>query len=207
VLVKICGLTRVEDAMAAVEYGADMIGLIFAESPRRVSLPESRRIALAVGGRARLVGVFVDEDPETVIRTAEETGLDLVQLHGKESPEYCHSIPGEVIKSFRVKDRDSLSRIEDYRRSVSYVLLDTFIPGVAGGTGRTFDWSLTAQMSRHPVPWLLSGGISPENVSEAIQKCSPAGVDVAGGVEVRPRVKDTEMIRQFILQAKGGSSV
>jgi phosphoribosylanthranilate isomerase len=206
VLVKICGLTREEDAAASVKWGADMIGLIFAPSPRRIGLPESKRVAGAVRGRACLVGVFVDEDPSTVIRTVEETGLDMIQLHGEESPDYCRSMPGEVIKSFRVKDRESLERIEDYRDSASYLLLDTFIPGLAGGTGRTFDWSLTERMSRQPIPWFLSGGISPENVSEAVKKCAPTGVDVAGGVELRPGVKDHRLIRQFILKAKGGSS-
>ncbi len=218
-IVKICGLTRTEDAIAAVEAGADMIGFVLAPSPRRVT-PENAaamigaarsaavRRSAAPGARALLaVGVFVDEKPDTVAWMAKALGLDLVQLHGNESPTYCASMPVGVIKAFLVKDEGSLDGLEGYAGVVDYVLLDTYLSGRAGGTGQSFDWSIAAGMEGHPVPWLLAGGLTPATVGEAARRCRPHGVDVSGGVEVRPGVKDHGLIRQFIANAKGGCRV
>jgi len=205
VIVKICGLTRVEDAAAAAEAGADMVGFVFAPSPRTVSVASAREMSRAVSGAGTLkVGVFVDAEAGFVRWTVEETGLDLVQLHGRESPAYCRSLPVGVIKAVRVKDNSSLEEAKPYLETVRFLLLDSWRPGLPGGTGLTFDWSLAEGVGKCGVPWLLAGGLHAGNVAQAVAACRPDGVDVSGGVEAEPGVKDHQLMRRFIEAARGG---
>ena len=206
-IVKICGLTRVEDALAAVDAGADLIGLVFAESPRRITLSRAREISRAVGSGALKVGVFVDEDPGVVAETIEGAGLDLVQLHGSETPGYCRDIHAGIIKAIRVRDGESLLAAAAFTGSAEYLLLDSHVPGVAGGTGKIFDWSLTGEFGDLPRPWILAGGLTPENVAGAVKAALPDGVDVSGGVEKEPGIKDGRLITDFIDRVKGGQRV
>ncbi len=210
-IVKICGLTCTEDALAARDAGADLLGFVFANSPRRVSPEQARKIVAALaaappsprGTRHLTVGVFVDEHPDTVNRIVESVGLDLVQLHGDESPDYCRSMPVPVIKAFRVQAEGSLEALKSYLGAARYLLLDRYRPGAAGGTGETFDWSLAEGMAEFGIPWFLAGGLHPANVAGAIAHCRPDGVDVSSGVESSPGVKDHRLIREFIFKAKG----
>jgi phosphoribosylanthranilate isomerase len=142
------------------------------------------------------VGVFVDEEAGVVKDIAETAGLDWVQLHGQESPEYCRSLQRRVIKGFRIKDAHSLSLLLDYRESVQAFLLDTYKAGTAGGTGETFDWTL-ARQAKELGTIILAGGLTPGNVAQAIKAVQPSAVDVASGVEAEPGKKDPEKLRTF----------
>jgi phosphoribosylanthranilate isomerase len=205
--VKICGITNAQDAFIALEAGADLLGLnFFPPSPRFVTPQEAGQIVRQIRGphpTACLVGVFVDEDPASVQQIMARCDLDYAQLHGEEPPEWTTALLDrglKVIKAFRVRDGTSLAGIE--RHQATAYLLDTYVPGQAGGTGQTFDWQLATQASaRGPV--ILAGGLTPANVAEAIRTARPWGVDVASGVEAEPGRKDPTMVRQFIAAAKG----
>ncbi len=192
--VKICGITDVDTALVAAEAGANAIGLVFAPSRRHVSVEDARAIASAAPPFLTKVGVFVDEDPSRVNELATACGLDLVQLHGQESPDVCAASTRPVIKAIRVADASSLAQLEGYH--VAAFLLDAAVPGVAGGSGRTFDWALAAPAAR-AARVILSGGLTPENVQDALSRVRPFGVDVSSGVETSGR-KDPEKIRTFI---------
>jgi len=197
VRIKICGITNLEDARLAAELGAHALGFIFyPKSPRAVAPDAAREIIRNLPPLVMTVGVFVDEEAELVRETAERAGLDWVQLHGQESPEYCRSLGRRVIKGFRIKDQGSLSPLPDYRDAVQAFLLDTYKAGTAGGTGETFDWMLARQaVALWPI--ILAGGLNPENIGQAIKVAQPAAVDVASGVETSPGKKDPEKIRAF----------
>ena len=198
-LVKICGIMAVEAALAAQEYGVDLLGFVFAASKRQISVETAAHIAGQTNGIDR-VGVFVNQPLAEVKEIAERCRLDYVQLHGDETPEYCRAVGRPVIKAFRVGSGGNIGQIDDYQ--VDWVLLDSFVPGQAGGTGTTFDWRQTqAITSQIRQPFLVAGGLGPDNVQEAIRILRPAGVDVSGGVET-DGVKDTEKIRRFITAAK-----
>ncbi len=192
--IKICGIRDIDTALVAAEAGADAIGLVFAQSRRHVSLEEARAITGAAPPFLTKVGVFVDEDPVRVNELATACGLDLVQLHGQESPVVCAASTRPVIKAIRVTDASSLAELEAYR--VAAFLLDAAVPGIAGGSGRTFDWALAAPVAR-TARVILSGGLTPENVQDALSRVRPFGVDVSSGVETSGR-KDPEKIRAFI---------
>lgn len=196
--VKICGISEVASALVAAEAGAHAIGLIFAKSRRQVTLERAREITASLPPFVAKVGVFVDEDRDRVTEIVEAAGLDTVQLHGQESPDYCAAMPVPVVKAIRVKNAASLSVLAGYR--VAAFLLDTYDPEVMGGTGRPFDWSLAAEARRgHPV--ILSGGLNPGNVVEGLERVRPFGVDVSSGVETDGR-KDHAKIREFIRRVR-----
>jgi len=193
--VKICGITNLEDAMMAVEAGADALGFVFFDkSPRNVSQEQAAGIIQRLPPFVQTVGLFVNEDPATINATADFCGLDLLQLHGEETPEFCHAVNRRVIKAFRIKDITSLDKIENYQ--VAAFLLDTWSPSIQGGTGKTFDWEIAAAaaVSKHII---LAGGLTPENVAEAARKVKPYAVDVSSGVESRPGKKDAELVHRF----------
>jgi phosphoribosylanthranilate isomerase len=201
VRVKICGISDIPTALAAAEAGADAIGFVFAPSRRRVTLEQARLIVDALPPFITTVGVFVDSDAAAVLHHVETCGLDVVQLHGSETPEFCAALGRTVIKAIRVKDATSLAALDRYR--VSAFVLDSYDPEVAGGTGRSFNWDLAAQVNgQHRV--ILSGGLTPENVGEAIARVHPYGVDVSSGVETDGR-KDQVKIREFITRARSSS--
>jgi phosphoribosylanthranilate isomerase len=202
VRVKICGITNLIDARLAVDLGAHALGFIFyPKSPRVVRPDAAREIIDNLPPFVMTVGVFVDEEAETVRGIAEITGLDWVQLHGKESPEYCCELKRRVIKGFRIKDAGSLSLLPAYQGSVQAFLLDTYKAGTKGGTGETFDWALARQAGKLG-PIILAGGLTPANVAQAIHAAKPAAVDVASGVEAMPGKKDPERLREFFKAIK-----
>ena len=198
--IKICGVTRVEDALAAAEAGADFLGLNFwPGTPRCVPLDRAREIAEGVSGRLAVVAVFVDAPRDEVLRTAETLGTDLVQLHGSESAEFANALGGlRVIKAFRIGGADDL---EELRGFPAYAyLLDARVDGAPGGTGRTIDWAL-ARSAADCGRILLAGGLTPDNVADAVRTARPWGVDTASGVEIEPGVKSAEKVRAFVTRA------
>lgn len=204
--IKVCGITRVEDARLAIEAGADALGFVFAASPRRVDRAMAREIVRALPPFVATVGVFVDEEPREVVETAAAVGLTAVQLHGDESPavlrELRSRMPLKMIKAFRVRAAGDLARLDDYRAHCDALLLDAYVPGAAGGTGRTFDWELArlARAAGHPL--VLAGGLTPENVSAAVRRVRPFAVDVSSGVEAAPGRKDALRVRAFVAAAR-----
>ncbi|MBT3924211.1 MAG: phosphoribosylanthranilate isomerase [Nitrospina sp.] len=203
VKVKVCGMTQLKDALLAVEHGADAVGFIFyKKSPRSVNMKEVREIISKLPPFVDTVGVFVDENVDRVNKVAEYCGLDLVQLHGEESPSYCRKIKRRVIKAFRVKDIQSIQQLEKY--SVSGFLLDTYTENLHGGTGKVFDWNL-AHPAKKMGPVILAGGLTPRNIRQAISQARPYGVDVCSGVEKSPGIKDPEKVRAFLNNIKSGS--
>ena len=203
VKVKVCGMTQWEDAEYAVEQGADAVGFIFyKKSPRSVTMKEAREIILKLPPFVDTVGVFVNESPDRVNKIANYCGLDLVQLHGEESPAFCRKIHRRVIKVFRVAGLQSIKQMEKY--SVSGFLLDTFCDDLHGGTGKTFDWNL-ALPAKKMGPVILAGGLTPRNVAQAVRQVRPYGVDVCSGVEKTPGIKDPEKVRAFLKNIRSGS--
>ncbi len=203
VRVKICGIKRLKDALVAVEAGADAIGLNFWPPGRRYISPQSAQaISRALPPFVSRVGVFADEDPATIREIADRCGLDALQLHGDETPEFCGQFDRPVIKGIKVRDASSLRQLARYQ--VAAFLLDAHVPGEMGGTGQAFDWSL-AVAAKPPGPVILSGGLTPENVTTAIRAASPYAVDVASGVETDGE-KDPEKIRAFIARVHGWNS-
>ena len=197
--VKVCGITNLEDALAALEAGADMLGFNFyARSPRRVSPSEARRVVERLPAGVECVGVFVNESaPAGVERVARESGVGAVQLHGAETHEFCRALRGlTTIKALRVGPDFTPESAAAYPTDA--VLLDAYVAGEWGGTGHTFDWSL-ARLTREAVPRLfLAGGLKPENVAAAVAAVRPFAVDVCSGVETSPGRKNPRLIRGFV---------
>jgi len=204
VKVKICGITSYEDARAAVEAGADALGFVFYDkSPRFINPVKAAGIISRLPPFIQTVGLFVNEETAQVNWTADYCGIDVVQLHGDETPEDCLEVKRRVIKAFRVQKIISLDPLEKYQDyQVAGYLLDAWSPDAYGGTGRTFNWEL-AQAAKQYGPVILAGGLTPENVAEAIRVVSPYGVDVSSGVESAPGKKDLEKVKEFIRVAKG----
>ncbi len=203
VKVKVCGITNVEDARVAADAGADAIGLVFAESPRRLGVDRAREIAAALPEGVLKVGVFVDASPEEVLRIAREVGLDYAQLHGDEAPEAVAEIRSgglEVIKAIRVRDATSLEEMERY--DADLFMLDAYSEKARGGTGERFDWEVAKSLKgRDNI--LVSGGLTPENVQGAVRFFEPYGVDASSSLEDAPGKKNVERVRRFVVAAKG----
>ena len=196
--VKVCGLCSPTDARAAARAGADALGVILVPgSPRHVTIAEAAAIFEAAPASLKRVGVFVDSPLEDVAAAAVSLGLSAVQLHGSESPGYCRRLQVPVIKSFRVGAAFDPRRVEQYRGVVAAILLDTLVEGVAGGSGRAFDWESVAGMP-HVAPLVVAGGLAPSNVGAAIRALRPCAVDVSSGVEETVRHKDPERLAAFI---------
>jgi len=197
VRVKICGLTNLEDALLAAALGADALGFIFyPPSPRSVEAEAAKNIIAQLPPLVTTVGVFVDEAAATVQELAARVGLDWLQLHGRETPEYCRHLGRRLIKAFRIREEDSLTGLGAYQGVVQALLLDTYKKGQVGGTGETFNWTL-AQKAKPYGPIILAGGLTPENVAQAIMTAQPQAVDVASGVEAAPGKKDPEKLKAF----------
>ncbi|MEK9940393.1 MAG: phosphoribosylanthranilate isomerase [Methylotenera sp.] len=202
--VKICGITRMEDALSAVELGADAIGLVFyAPSPRNVSIEQAAAIAAAVPAFVSVVGLFVNAETQFVRSVISQVGLDLLQFHGDERPEDCAQFQLPFIKAIRVKDDTNLIQCAQDFSAAKALLLDTYTEGVAGGTGHVFDWNLIPQELAKPV--VLAGGLSQHNVAQAITQVRPYAVDVSGGVEISKGIKDAEKIAAFMQQVSQSS--
>ena len=200
--VKICGITNIDDALAAVDFGADALGFVFFEgSPRFISSNAASGIIRRLPSFVITVGVFFNEKPALVEKTIALTGIDVVQFHGDEPPEMCE-IPKRVIKAIRVKSLESLDPLIHYRDKVSAFLLDTFSPEVFGGTGQVFNWDV-AMYAKQFGRIILAGGLTPSNVEAAIDRVRPYAVDVSSGVESAKGKKDHKKMKEFIEKAKG----
>jgi len=203
VRIKICGITNLEDALLAVDLGADALGFIFyPKSPRCVAPGDAREIIAQLPPFVVSVGVFVDEEAAVVQGLAVQVGLDWIQVHGQESPDYCLSLGRRVIKGFRIKDESSLKDLEPFQGAVQAFLLDTYKKGQAGGTGETFDWRLAREAQRYG-QIILAGGLTPDNVDQAIKVAQPQAVDTASGTEAAPGKKDPEKLRAFFSAVRG----
>ena len=200
VKVKICGITNLEDALMAAEAGADALGFVlFRGSQRYVSPEQAASIIQRLPSFVQTVGLFVNEQLATVNTTADRCGLDVVQLHGEESPDFCRTVNRRIIKAFRVKDASSLDEMTQY--SVAACLLDSWSPTAHGGTGTVFNWEIAATAAAsHTI--VLAGGLTPENVTSAVAAVKPYAVDVSSGVEKRPGIKDHKLMEKFIRHAK-----
>jgi len=196
---KICGITRVEDAISAVDNGADAIGLVFyAPSPRNVAIEQAAEIANRIPAFVTVVGLFVNAEPDFVREVISRVKLDLLQFHGDETPQQCASYGLPFIKAIRVKsDTNLVQCAKDFSASKA-LLLDTFTDGVAGGTGHVFDWNLIPASLGKPV--ILAGGLNAQNVAQAISQVKPYAVDVSGGVELSKGIKDAAKIAAFMQQ-------
>lgn len=199
---KICGITRIEDALAAAEAGADAIGLVFyAKSPRAVTAEQARAIVCALPPFVTTVGLFVNASRCELNEILEVVPLDLLQFHGDETPADCEGYHRPYIKAVRVRPGEDLEAICKQYSGASGILLDTFVAGVPGGTGEAFDWSLVPARLSKPV--ILAGGLSAANVAQAIAQVQPYAVDVSGGVEAAKGIKDAEKIEAFMQAVKG----
>ena len=195
--IKICGITNVEDALKACELGADAIGFIFAESPRQVSLEEAADIADQLPPFVKTVGVFTSENPR-VAAVADWVPLDLIQLHGDQTEQFAEWLGQDrVLRGVRIKDEKSLDWLKKWERGTGYVL-DTWAKSKKGGTGDTFDWNLALRAKEFGKPIVLAGGLTPENVAEAIRIVRPYAVDVSSGVEAFRGKKDHAKMKEFI---------
>lgn len=202
--VKICGITSLEDARAAVDAGADALGFVFSRSPRQVGPNEVREIVSELPPFVATVGVFVDEPIEFVLRTIEISGISMVQLQGSETNEYCKKIGRPIIKGFKIGDDFPVEAVNSFE--VEAFLFDTYVHGEDGGTGRTFDWTILANMA-FSRPFIVAGGLNSQNVSNLIGTIRPAGVDVSSGVSASATRKDPDKMRKFVeaVTAAGGA--
>ncbi|MGE8321870.1 MAG: phosphoribosylanthranilate isomerase [Pseudomonas sp.] len=198
---KICGITRIEDALAAAEAGADAIGLVFyAKSPRAVDVHQARAIIAELPPFVTTVGLFVNASRCELEEILEVVPLDLLQFHGDETPQDCEGYHRPWIKALRVRPGDDLEAACQLYAGARGILLDTYVPGVPGGTGEAFDWSLVpARLSK---PIILAGGLSADNVGQAIAQVQPYAVDVSGGVEQAKGIKDAAKIEAFMRAVK-----
>jgi len=197
--VKICGITNLDDALAAVEFGADALGFVFYKgSPRFITPERASDIVRGLPPFISTVGVFVDESPEEVERVLSLTGIEIAQFHGHEPPEFCIT-HARAIKAIRVKELSDLEPLSRYK--VSAYLLDTYTPDTLGGTGQIFNWDIAVEAKKYG-RIILAGGLTPENIQKAILWVHPYGVDVSSGVEEEKGKKDHQKMRLFIKRAK-----
>jgi phosphoribosylanthranilate isomerase len=201
VKVKICGITNLPDGMAAAEAGADALGFVFYDqSPRRISVEAAAVLIPQLPPFVMKVGVFVNAPEDVVVRAIRECGLNQLQFHGDEPPEYCLQFGLMSMKAFRIRDATSLQALSRYRTDAW--LLDAYAPDKPGGTGATFNWDLALEAQDLGRPIFLAGGLTAENVAEAVRRVRPYGVDVSSGVETAPGNKDHAKVRAFIRAAK-----
>ena len=199
--VKICGITKLEDAQIAVEARADVMGFVFYKnSPRHVTIEAAAAISKQLPGFVMRAGVFVNALAKEVLRAIDQCGLNLLQFHGDEPPEYCLQFGLMCMKAFRMRDAGTLKELKPYQTNAW--LLDAYSPEAAGGTGEKFNWDLAVAAQKFGKPIFLAGGLTPENVAEAVRKVRPFGVDVSSGVEISPGQKDPVKVRAFINAAK-----
>jgi phosphoribosylanthranilate isomerase len=195
----------VVDALTAAEAGADLVGLMFYEkSPRNISIQTAAEIARSLPPFVVKVGVFVDPEPEKVLRAIADCGLNFLQFHGNETPEFCMQFGLMSMKAFRIRSEESLSLLTDY--GTDAWLLDSSADEKLGGTGKTFDWKLAVAANKLGKPIFLAGGLTPDNVADAVRSVQPYGVDVSSGVEKSPGKKDPAKVRAFIEAARTASA-
>lgn len=208
-LIKICGIKKIEDALLAASAGADILGFIFyPKSPRYVLPPEAKKIIQSLPKCILTTGVFINYPIEEIKQIVDLCGLDLIQLHGEETPQYAEKLRKmlkgkKIIKAFRIKNEKDLNKINSFFkpiRTIDYVLLDTYVKNIPGGTGKTFDWKIAAEAGRS-YRIILSGGLNDKNIEYAIRTVNPAIIDVASGVERKDGSKDPKKMETFISKA------
>jgi phosphoribosylanthranilate isomerase len=201
IYVKVCGITTPEDALMAAGAGANAVGLVFAKSPRKLNIEEAQEIATVLPDGVLKVGVFVDEEPEEVLRIAGEVGLDYAQLHGDEGPETVTAVREgvKVIKALRMRSVESVEAMGDH--GADLFLLDAYSEKARGGTGERFDWGLAKSLEGHG-NIVVSGGLGPENVREAVRLFEPYGVDASSSLEDAPGKKNAERVWRFVSAAR-----
>jgi phosphoribosylanthranilate isomerase len=193
---KICGITRRQDADSAAESGADAIGLVFyPPSPRAVTIAQAKQIVAALPPFVSVVALFVDPEPQQVSQCLDALAVDIIQFHGNESPAFCEQYDKPYIKAVRMRTDTELQSLAQQYASARGLLLDSYQPGVPGGTGKTFDWSLIAEIDK---PVILAGGLHADNVQQAIRQVRPFAVDVSGGVESEKGIKSHDKISAFM---------
>ncbi len=195
IFIKICGLTRIEDVEAAVSSGADAIGFVFTASPRRISAEAAVQLSSGVPSGVLRVGLFLNQDKSEIDRVLNTVALDVLQFHGNESEQQCDTYGLPWLKAVAMENAQSVSQAEHDYPSAMGLLLDSHGTGKRGGSGKVFDWSLSAPVSK---PVWLAGGLNPDNVAAAIRTVRPYAVDVSSGVEASPGIKDAERIQEFI---------
>ncbi len=199
--VKICGITNLPDAQAAIAAGADMLGLVFYDqSPRNLTIPAAAEITRQLPPDVLRVGLFVNAEEPFIFSAIQACGLNLLQFHGDEPPEFCTQFGMMTIKAFRISDAASLAGLRHY--ATDAYLLDAYTPGIRGGSGHRFNWELAVQASEFGKPIFLAGGLTPENVGEAVRQVRPFAVDVSSGVELAPGKKDAAKIQNFIANVR-----
>lgn len=204
VKIKICGITRYEDARVALNLGVDALGFIFyPKSPRFIQPSDAYRIISKLPPFVSKVGVFVNESIDTVNTVVKRFGINTVQLHGEESPEYIQKIQAPVVKSFSVDPNFDLNNLNAYE--VSAFLLDTWDQDKRGGTGRTFDWKVAVRATTLPKPIILAGGLGPSNIEEALRNVQPYAIDVNSGVEIMPGVKNPHKMKEVVNKVRNFS--
>jgi len=197
--VKICGITSLADALAAAEAGADALGFVFAPSPRQVTPAAAAAIIRELPPFVTTVGLVVDQDPAPILAVCP---VDVVQFHGSESPAQVAAAPRRAYRAFRVREEADLEQLAEFECAA--FLLDAYVPGVPGGTGRQFPWELAVTARRYGRPIIVAGGLTPENIAECVARTQPYGVDVSSGVEAAPGRKDPARVRDFIAAARAG---
>jgi phosphoribosylanthranilate isomerase len=203
--IKICGITRAEDARAAIEAGADALGFVFVPgTPRFIEPARAAEITRGLPPFVSRVGLFVDADPALMRAVIDQARLDTVQLHGDEPPEVGHGLRHRVrvVQAFRMRGPETLGRLPGHRDACDAWLLDAYVPGTSGGTGARFDWGLAVEACQLGHPVILAGGLKPENIAEAVRQVRPYAVDVSSGVESAPGIKDTARIVRLIQEAR-----
>lgn len=204
--VKICGITRVGDGVAAAEAGADALGFVFYEkSVRYVSIDKAAEICCKIPPFVTKVGLFVDASDDDVRRVIDNVHIDLLQFHGDESPEFCQNFNLPYIKAIRAKSRESIIEAIGAHSAAVGVLVDSYVPGMPGGTGSTFDWSLVPAEHRSKI--ILAGGLDSGNVADAIASIRPYAVDISGGVESGKGIKDSDKIYQFMKEVASADKI
>jgi len=201
--IKICGITNLDDALAAADLGVDFLGFVFSEkSPRQIKIKDAIAIIKSLPSSVSTVGLFVDQEELAVKMIFDKCRLDYFQFHGGESPDYCERIKekGKVIKAFRIKEERSIEDLANY--DVEMYLLDAYNEDKFGGTGAVFNWDLAVKAKKYDRPIIIAGGLNPENVVRALQKVRPYGVDVSSGVEKSPGKKDAQLMKKFIQQVR-----
>jgi len=201
-LIKICGMTRAKDVEDALSFGAGAIGLVFTHSPRRLQTVQARALSELAGKRCLRVGLFMDQSAREVERVLRDVPLDLLQFHGGEDNAYCKGFGLPFIKAISMRSAAASAEARRYPDARG-LLLDSHQPGQRGGTGEIFDWRNTIDSD---LPLWLAGGLTPDNVAEAVHTFKPFAIDVSSGVEETPGIKSTQLMRDFIIQAKRGMS-
>lgn len=195
--IKICGITQVDNAIMVANAGADAIGLVFYQpSPRAVTIQKAKAICDALPPFVTKIGLFVNAKPLEVTQVLEQVALDALQFHGDEPADYCQQFNYPWIKALRIRPSDHIAKLVSHYQPAQGILLDSYMEGIQGGTGHTFDWRLIPQNLDKPI--ILAGGLTPLNVVEAINTCHPYAVDVSGGVEQSKGIKCSDKVKEFI---------